>query len=371
MSQQVDKHEPISSEEEQATPDNSKAEEWLSATNVTMRQIDLTCKVCAPAIAGLILGKALSEEATDSNHLTGLCDLQGATFFVGSLNLMALAVEYICSAKVYYLIPALAVNKFSRRDNKQTKSSGYQSVEVSDEQTDRQESFEDEEDLDQTQKDTATELMVNGNSCCNSVIVYMQQPVALAGLSFAAIWVNSLSFGGFMTEYLLSREMPIEEVGVWRSIASFTGLLGTFAYQISTKYTSVVNTGQISVVYLFGCLSVAVASFLVEDNTLATYMLVVSCALSRVGLWVYDIVVTLLFQEFVPDGVRGLVGGTQNAFNSFGVVLVGVMGLVFRKPEDFYIFGAVSYFGSCTCAILYTVGVFRRGHKLKVLRDSR
>jgi iron-regulated transporter 1 len=77
---------------------------WLSETNVAMKQIDLSCKVVAPAFAGFFV--ALLDDGTDPHHGS---DLRGAALFVGCLNAMALVVEYICTAKIYHEIPDLAI----------------------------------------------------------------------------------------------------------------------------------------------------------------------------------------------------------------------------------------------------------------------
>jgi hypothetical protein len=77
---------------------------WLSETNVTMKQIDLSCKVAAPAIAGFCI--ALLDDGKDPHHGS---DLRGAAVFIGALNALALLVEYICTAKIYNQIPDLAI----------------------------------------------------------------------------------------------------------------------------------------------------------------------------------------------------------------------------------------------------------------------
>jgi hypothetical protein len=82
---------------------------WLSETNVTMKQIDLSCKVAAPAIAGFCI--ALLDDGTDPHHGS---DLRGAAVFIGALNTLALLVEYVCTAMIYHQIPDLAIK--SKRD---------------------------------------------------------------------------------------------------------------------------------------------------------------------------------------------------------------------------------------------------------------
>jgi hypothetical protein len=85
---------------------DATARAWLSTTNVTMKQIDLSCKVAAPAVAGFFIGAF--NDGTDPHHGG---DLSGAALLVGLVNVAALIVEYICTARIYALIPDLAVKE--------------------------------------------------------------------------------------------------------------------------------------------------------------------------------------------------------------------------------------------------------------------
>lgn len=76
---------------------------WLSTTNVAMKQIDLSCKVVAPAIAGFFI--AAFNDGSDTGHGA---ELSGAALLVGLVNAAALVVEYVCTARIYVLIPDLA-----------------------------------------------------------------------------------------------------------------------------------------------------------------------------------------------------------------------------------------------------------------------
>ena len=157
-----------------------------------------------------------------------------------------------------------------------------------------------------------------------------------------------------MTTYLLWDGMLIEQVGLWRGLSSAIGLVGTFAYKFSARRTTVVKTGAWSIVYLFLWLTVACASFLMNSTTL----LVVSVAISRIGLWVFDISYTLIYQENVADGLRGLIGGTQQSLNSFFTMLSGCLGLFFNKPEQFWVVATTGYACIAVSMIMYIFGVY-------------
>ena len=79
---------------------------WLSETNVTMKQIDLGCKVVAPAVAGLFV--AMFDDGQSRN---GGSALIGAAILVGVLNVSALVVELACTAEIYRNVPGLAYKR--------------------------------------------------------------------------------------------------------------------------------------------------------------------------------------------------------------------------------------------------------------------
>jgi iron-regulated transporter 1 len=172
--------------------------------------------------------------------------------------------------------------------------------------------------------------------------------------------LNALTFGAIMTAYLVFRGMRLETVGIWRGISSAVGLAGTFVYHASVKRTTLVNTGMWSIIYEFACLSICFASLFVDDFNLSMGMLIAGACASRIGLWVFDIAVTQLFQEFIPDGIRGAVGGTQQSLNAFFSLFSFGLGLVFPDPREFHIYIAAGYGAVGVAAIMYTLGVYIR-----------
>lgn len=79
---------------------------WLSDTNVAMKQIDLSCKVVAPAVAGFFVAAFPSGHSNDNG-----ANLIGAAILVGAINISALFVEYACTAQIYANIPSLAFKR--------------------------------------------------------------------------------------------------------------------------------------------------------------------------------------------------------------------------------------------------------------------
>ena len=144
---------------------------WLSDTNVAMKQIDLSCKIAAPAVAGYFI--ALLDDGSDSHHGS---DLGGAALLVGALNGMALIVEYICTKIIYDQIPDLAIRTTS------------QSTPGEDDSTNR-----DEENGSSSGGDVASAKQEKAsltNRLCrlpDSLRVYLRQPVSWAGIGLSLL----------------------------------------------------------------------------------------------------------------------------------------------------------------------------------------
>lgn len=129
------------------------------------------------------------------------------------------------------------------------------------------------------------------------------------------------------------------------------------AVQVATNYsiTSVllVNTASIhpSSAGLFASLSATATSDTgnrspnsstnrsAKDHGPSSYislsLLMGGIVLSRIGLWMTDLVITQLFQENIPETERGIVGGLQNSFNNVMDVAHFVLVTVAPKPEQF------------------------------------
>ena len=325
-----------------------KAKEWLSTTNVALKQIDLLCRIVAPAVAGFVVGAYGKNGGNSSNH----SDLTGAALLVGILNALSLVVEYICTAKIYHLIPDLSVKT-------------AQQVE----------SAENIENPDGDTGDTIPNDSEDWSRCkiCSfphGISIYLKQPIAWGGIGLAMLYVNALTFGGLMTAFLVWKGMSTETAGLWRGISSAMGLLGTFVFHASVKRLTIVQTGKWSIIYLFGCLSLCFASFFVEDYTISMTMLIFGACFSRIGLWVFDISITQLMQEFIPDGIRGVVGGTQEAINSFFQLFSFSLGLVFPNPRQFYIFAAAGYISIGIAMILYITGVASKADAFRMPNEK-
>jgi iron-regulated transporter 1 len=295
---------------------------WLSRTNVALKQIDLTCQVIAPAVTGWVLS---------------LLPTKFGILWVGLCNCLALLVELVSVKIIARLLPTLDQAK----NAEENKNSAL------------------EEESPYNHQETAIELGTNCGSGWNSLQIYLQQSMSFAGLGLALLYFNVLTFSGMMTAYLISEGMTISTIGMWRGVASVIGLLATCIYHKSVNIFSLQFTALWSIVWELTCLSLTFASIFVHNNqTVQLTLLIGGVIPSRIGLWVYDIAVTQLFQESVADTVRGQVGGTQMSLNALMEMLPFGLAFLFHKPSQFYVLIVSGYLAVALAMLLYTVGFY-------------
>jgi iron-regulated transporter 1 len=320
---------------------------WLSDTNVKMRQIDLSCKILAPAISGILI--ASLDDGTSENH--GY-KLRGAALMVGGVNVTALIVEYICTAKIYHEIPELAIKSFGEMAEEKKNSE----VELDNDKR--------EDKNGCTEATSKPKMLVD-------LEVYFSQSICWAGFALALLYLNvALSFGNIMTVYLVWRGIGLEAIGLWRGVSAAAGLAGTFVYHIMAQKLGLVDVGMVSVTFEFLCLAVCFGSLFVHDNDVFFIMLIAGVCFSRIGLWVFDISVTQLMQLHIPPPIRGLVGGVQSSLNAFFTVIIYVVGLFLSDPENFKIYASISFAGVTSAAIFYGIMVFARRRILTSTKDD-
>ena len=185
----------------------------------------------------------------------------------------------------------------------------------------------------------------------------MQQPIFFGGFALSLLYLNVLSFAALMTAYLVWRRMSYEAIGILKGVSSTIGLLGTVAYHISSRRHTLSFTGSWSIIFQFSCLTICCASLYVSNDSLSLTMLVSGVIVSRIGLWVFDLTITQIMQQKIPEDIRGVIGGVQKSLNSFFDLTTYGLGLIFYDPSDFYIL-VMTGFGSVGVAMcVYLLGL--------------
>lgn len=94
------------------------------------------------------------------------------------------------------------------------------------------------------------------------------------------------------------------------------------------------------------------------ESMISLALLITSVCASRIGLWVFDIAITQIQQERIPDGVRVRVGGVQSALNAFCTLASFMVGFLFPDPQHFYVFPATAFLSVALATLVNGCGLY-------------
>jgi iron-regulated transporter 1 len=293
--------------------------------NSTMRRIDLVCKLVAPVGIGLLDG-----------YSTRL-----ALWVVFVQNAVSVGAEYFAIAHVYTAVPELGHGK------------GQQ-----------------QQDQDSSQQ-SATPTSSKLPRALHPWISYLQNPAFLASFALSLLYLTVLSFASQMTTYLLTLGFTSTHVSLMRLGSAALELSATVAAPFLTRRIGAVRSGLWFINEQLLSIALALGLFLmyIERPKLAGLTLVSGVALSRLGLWGFDLSVQFLVQDAAPLSSRGSFSATEMALQNLFEVLSFATTMVFYRPEDFRIpvyisVGAVAGSAACFAAFVRK----RRGHLLHTER---
>jgi iron-regulated transporter 1 len=292
--------------------------DYLGKLNISLRQIDLGSKMLSPTVAGFFL-MAVGEQ------------LQPALIAVAIINLLSFFIENFCLTKICALVPGLMMSGGNQNES----------------------SDEDISDQNFERRHCASCGFLVG------LIVYFQQKIASGGLALALLYLNVLSVGDLTTSYLVSRGISLHFIGLWKGVSSVIGIFGARAFGIISAWRSLATTSMLSIAFFLGCLSVSFGSMFVANQRVELALLVSGISISRIGLWIFDLAISQLIQETVPDNCRGIFGGTQHSLQAFFFALHFVFGLIWSKPEHFFVLAAIGYSAVGVAFLLVLLGVYQ------------
>ena len=127
----------------------------------------------------------------------------------------------------------------------------------------------------------------------------MESPVFLPSLALSLLYLTVLSFGPTMVTYLLHTSFTPLQVSAMLVGAVAAELSGTWAAPLLMSRIGPIRSGLWFLNWQLGCLAAAVVAFAWFDSQslVVAASLIIGVALSRTGLWGFDLSVQYLVQE--------------------------------------------------------------------------
>lgn len=128
---------------------------------------------------------------------------------------------------------------------------------------------------------------------------YVANPVFLASFSLSLLYLTVLSFGATMVTYLLHSGFNSLEVSCMRIGSVAAELSGTWTAPLVMNRIGPIRSGLWFLNWQVLCVAGATVAFVLWDSTskLVAGSLIVGVALSRIGLWGFDLSAQFLVQE--------------------------------------------------------------------------
>ncbi|ORX92577.1 hypothetical protein K493DRAFT_225311, partial [Basidiobolus meristosporus CBS 931.73] len=316
----------------------NKDEELLTQLNTSMRRIDLICKLVAPLLVAC---------------LTAVGTTIFAVIFIGVWNVISMVLEYVLIYKVYQLVPELSVPKGARVES--TEDEALVDSDVS------------KPTYGTVPAKPVVAATVEQTSYIRQQIddwvFFAKHPVFLASLSVAMLYLTVLSFNGIMVSFLKWQGYSDSLIAAMRAMSAFTGVLATYLMPILARHIGIVRTGTWSIWSQVITLIPVVAAFLGPPTLLAKVMLFGGMALSRIGLWSFDLSQVHIVQSQVANEDAGRINGLQHSLcNVFDLAQFGLT-IIFYNPEDFIIPVTTSFVMVLLAACTFSYYTHRqRGH---------
>ncbi|KAJ5250675.1 hypothetical protein N7489_001085 [Penicillium chrysogenum] len=228
-----------------------------------------------------------------------------AIWTVFTLNTASVLVEYMAIAQVYQSVPALT----------KTQAPTTQADDINNESDDAHHS-------------ASPKVLHSLSESLAPWKEYIASPVFLASLALSLLYLTVLSFGATMVTYLLS-----------------------------TGFTSL----------QFACVAAAAVPFVAWDSSsrFVAGTLIAGVALSRVGLWGFDLSVQFLVQENIQEHARARFSATEMALQNVFEMLSFASTIAFPLPAQFVYPVMISSGAVAVAAVCFAAYVRKeRGHLL-------
>ncbi|KAL4974719.1 Ferroporti-1 [Aspergillus desertorum] len=295
--------------------------------NASMRRIDLFCKLVAPVVVSM---------------MDGLLSTNAAIWAVLAVNVAVVLIEYFAIAEVYRFVPQL------------DRSQERQAADI-----------EGDEEQQVEECSAHSKLAQHVRRTADSWREYVRQPVFLASFALSLLYLTVLSFGPTMVTFLLHSGFSSLQVSTMRIGAVLAEISGTWVAPFLMDRIGPIRSGLWFLNWQFGTLAAAVAAFAFASDAprLVANCLIAGVALSRLGLWGFDLSVQFLVQESIDSGSRAGFSAAEMALQSVFETISFATTIVFADPDQFKYPVYTSYGAITVAAMCFAAYVRReRGH---------
>ncbi|KAI0382232.1 hypothetical protein F5Y04DRAFT_253290 [Hypomontagnella monticulosa] len=274
--------------------------------NARMRRIDLFCKLAGPLTVALIAAASVPV----------------AVYTTLGMNLSSVFVEYMCIEKVFRMVPTLRRSRPSQsREARSGRDSSPRSSRTSFERVRR---------------------MVSEILMIPSLKLYFSHPAVIPSFALSLLYMTVLAFSGQMLTYLLASGINLWQIGIIRAVSTIFELSATWIAPRLMKRVGILRTGLWSINWQMIWLAAALSWFFYyyshgyPSTSLAPAIgLAVAVALSRVGLWGFDLSAQNIVQDEVQDDRRGIFSTVETSFQNLFDLLAWSLTIIWSNPADF------------------------------------
>ncbi|KAF9102674.1 hypothetical protein BGX27_010911 [Mortierella sp. AM989] len=173
-----------------------------------------------------------------------------------------------------------------------------------------------------------------------------------------------MSVSGTMIGYLQWRGFTAGSIALLKGICTISELLGTILMPIMTRYVGLVRGGAWSIWLEVATLTPVLFS-IYSDRLPIQVMIFVGMALSRVGVWSFDLVITQILQEYIDSSVNnaGIINGWHYSMMNLFELAQFILIMVWSNPQQYFIPCTLSFICVVVGAVVYSGHLIKmRGH---------
>ncbi|KAK0494508.1 iron transporter, partial [Armillaria luteobubalina] len=306
----------------------------LMRVNTWLRRIDLVCKLISPLFVSM---------------LTTAISYRFATAFLCGMAVVTASIEILLSQIVYNLFPAL--------------ESEYQQRLVN--------------TLNAGQK-MHNRRWIDPRHTFRDWREFSRLPVFYTSLSISGIYFTVLSFDGTFLSYLkATRDWNDPFIANMRAICTVTGLIGTILLPRIERKFGLIRSGAwsiwwsevVTLVPTVLALYIGVPEGIGHGPVYNNMVLFGGMALSRIGLWMFDLAQLQILQEALEHHPRRntFTALQYSLMNTFEMLKYGLT-MVLSDPQQFRWAGLVSWIAIFFGGLLYSVYAYKsREHSIYIV----